>query len=238
MRIIAHRGASAYEPENTFRAFDLALTQGADWIELDVRLTADGHPVILHPADLEATTNGCGPVSGAALQQVRRLDAGSGERVPMLDEVVEHLGDRCGLYVELKAPGSPAALAEVLRRHRSLLQIVACSFSLDLVREVGELLPEVPTAWLSGNTEENLAPLARQVGADMVHLCWEAAGPRPDLLVTDALLAHYRDQGLEVVLWHEERPELLAGLLRMPVWGVCTNTPDVAYRLRQPSRSG
>ncbi len=106
------------------------------------------------------------------------------------------------------------------------------------MREAGSLLPGVPTAWLSGNSKADLAPSALQAGAAMVHLCWESEGPDPDRLVTSALLEHYRTAGLEVVLWHEERPEVLGALLRLPVWGVCTNAPDVAYRLRQATGAG
>jgi len=238
LRIIAHRGASAYEPENTLRAFERAIAQGADWIELDVQLTKDGWPVVLHAADLAATTSGRGLVSATSLAELRRLDAGLGEQVPTLDEVVEGFGGRCGLYVELKAPGSAAALAGVLRRHSRAADLVACSFSLDLVREAATLLPSVPAAWLSANTEVDLAPDALRAGAQMVHLCWESRGPRPDHLVTDELLAHYHGAGLEVVLWHEERPDVLDVLLGLPAWGVCTNTPDVAVRLRKADRSG
>jgi len=237
LRIIAHRGASAYEPENTLRSFERAVAQGADWIELDVRLTADGHPVVLHSSDLAATTDGRGLVEETSLAALRLLDAGAGERVPTLDEVLEHFARRCGLYVELKAPGAPYALALALRRHSSVPALVTCSFDTDLVREAVALLPGVPSAWLSGHTGIDLAPEALQAGASLVHLCWQSEGTRPDRLVTKELLEHYPRAGLGVVLWHEERPAVLAALLRLPVWGVCTNTPDVAVRLRAVGRS-
>ncbi|MCL7455038.1 MAG: hypothetical protein M8467_18535, partial [Anaerolineae bacterium] len=86
---IAHRGASAYEPENTLRAFERAIQMGATMLELDVHLSRDGYPVVLHDPDLSRTTGGTGQVSEWNLAELRRLDAGQGERVPTLAEVVD-----------------------------------------------------------------------------------------------------------------------------------------------------
>lgn len=95
MLVIGHRGASIEAPENTMAAFTRALDLGADGIEFDVQLTADGHAVVLHDAVLDRTTNGSGPVFDVDLDEVRALDAGSwfgpdfvGERVPLLDDVL------------------------------------------------------------------------------------------------------------------------------------------------------
>lgn len=95
MQVIGHRGASAEAPENTMAAFTRALELGADGFEFDVQLTSDGHPVVIHDAMLERTTNGTGPVFEATLEEIRRLDAGSwfdpafaNSRVPRLDEVL------------------------------------------------------------------------------------------------------------------------------------------------------
>src|SRR5919206_2235221 len=95
VQILAHRGASAYAPENTFAAFKLAVEQRADWLELDVQQTSDGKLVVFHDLRLERTTNGHGALRDLTLDQVRQLDAGSwfdpkfaGERVPTFEEVV------------------------------------------------------------------------------------------------------------------------------------------------------
>jgi len=95
MQVIGHRGASAEAPENTMAAFTRSLELGADGFEFDVQLTSDGHPVVIHDAMLERTTNGSGPVFEASLEQIRSLDAGSwfnpvfaGSQVSLLDEVL------------------------------------------------------------------------------------------------------------------------------------------------------
>ncbi len=86
---IAHRGASAYEPENTLRAFERAIEMGATMMELDVHLSRDGQPVVIHDPDLSRTTDGTGRVGDLTLEQIQRLDAGLGEHIPTLAEVID-----------------------------------------------------------------------------------------------------------------------------------------------------
>src|SRR5215217_9518705 len=95
VQVLAHRGASAYAPENTLAAFRIAIEQRADWLELDVQQTSDGHLVVFHDLRVDDRTNGRGPLRDMTLAQVRALDAGSkfspefaGEPVPTFDEVV------------------------------------------------------------------------------------------------------------------------------------------------------
>lgn len=108
--IFAHRGASAYAPENTLAAFRLAQTSQADGIELDVRLSADHQIIVMHDEDVARTTNGQGKVQQLTLEELRRLDAGQGERIPTLSEVLELTGDQMMLNIELKGSKNTAAL--------------------------------------------------------------------------------------------------------------------------------
>lgn len=108
-RVVSHRGANYFAPENTFFSADLALEQGADYIELDVRESADGVLYVIHDETLDRTTNGTGPVGHALSREIDMLDAGSwfderykGAMVPRLDDYLEHLRGRAGVYIELK----------------------------------------------------------------------------------------------------------------------------------------
>jgi len=92
MKIIAHRGASAHAPENTLTAFQLALDQGADGIELDVMLSKDGQLVVIHDETVDRTTNGTGKVAEMDLVELKVLDAGQGESLPTLPEVFDRFG--------------------------------------------------------------------------------------------------------------------------------------------------
>ena len=119
--IFAHRGASAHAPENTIAAFELALAQQADAIELDVKLSSDGYVVVHHDDTVDRTTNGNGRIKDLSLAQLRSLDAGSffaekfrGEKIPTLEDVFEAVGKRTFINVELtnskKAANEPEQL--------------------------------------------------------------------------------------------------------------------------------
>ena len=112
--IFAHRGASAYAPENTLAAFELAVRQGANAIELDLKLTADGHVVVIHDLTVDRTTDGSGRVGDLPLAAIQELDAGyhfdqtfSGERIPTLEQVLEALYKKTLINIEIANYGSP-----------------------------------------------------------------------------------------------------------------------------------
>ena len=127
--IFAHRGASSYAPENTLAAFELALRQGADAIELDAKLTADGQVVVIHDQTVDRTTAQKGNVHDFTLEQLQKMDAGShfdiafrGEPIPSLEQVFETLGQHLYINVELTNYASindalPEKVAELVKRH-------------------------------------------------------------------------------------------------------------------------
>ncbi|MEM2795626.1 MAG: glycerophosphodiester phosphodiesterase family protein, partial [Thermofilaceae archaeon] len=100
--IVAHRGASGYEPENTLRSVRKALEMGVDAVEVDVRLSRDGVPVVIHDETVDRTTNGSGRVSDMTLKELKRLDAGAGEQIPLLEEVLEVVKGHAPLFAEIK----------------------------------------------------------------------------------------------------------------------------------------
>jgi glycerophosphoryl diester phosphodiesterase len=226
---IAHRGASAYEPENTERAFDRAIEMGATMLELDVHLTCDGHLVVIHDEDLSRTTDGTGRVTELSLEQVKHLDAGLGERVPTLNEVIELARDRAELYIELKGQRTPEPVVKVLQEMRFTAQVVVGSFYPRLPRRVKFLDPTIRTSVLIGAQyrEVDYIEWASAIEADYVHPCWERASPTPHKLLTPAMIAVIRQRGLGIILWHEERQSELCELVKLDVDGICTNTPDV-----------
>jgi glycerophosphoryl diester phosphodiesterase len=226
---IAHRGASAYEPENTLRAFERAIEMGATMMELDVHLSRDGHPVVIHDADLSRTTNGTGRVGDLRLDEIRRLDAGLGERVPTLAQVIDLVRGRAQLYIELKGQQTPTAVVETLRAMDFVDQAIAGSFYPWLPQKVKFLEPAVRTSVLIAKRDQHAdyVQWALAIEADYVHPCWEHGSPTPHKLLTPDLIADIRGHGLGIILWHEERPEELRELVKLDIDGICTNTPDV-----------
>jgi glycerophosphoryl diester phosphodiesterase len=227
---VAHRGASAYEPENTLRAFRRAIELGADMSELDAHLSKDGHVMIMHNPTVEKTTNGTGAIKDMTLAELKALDAGKGERIPTLQEVIDLVQGRNGLYIELKGEGTPGPVVDILRRNKftGRRQVIVGSFLPWLVQETRELAPEIATSLLVGPvySAEDLIAMTRAARADYVHLCWENRAPQPHTLLTTELLKSLREAGLGIVLWHEERASELAVLRTLDVDAICSNTPD------------
>jgi glycerophosphoryl diester phosphodiesterase len=159
--VVAHRGASAELPENTLAAFERAVVRGADAVEFDVRLTADGVPVVVHDPDLERTTDGVGPVVGVTLEELKGLRVDGVHEVPTLEEVLAALSGRIGLDVELKnIPGEPGFTADAeplvdatlaaLERAAFVGPVLVSSFNPAAIAHARRLVPEVPTGLLTG----------------------------------------------------------------------------------------
>ncbi|MBI5880201.1 MAG: glycerophosphodiester phosphodiesterase [Chloroflexi bacterium] len=240
-RIVAHRGASAVEPENTLRAYRRAIELGADMGEIDLHLSRDGHLVVMHGATVEQTTNGRGAIKDLTLAELKQLDAGRGERIPTLPEVIDLVRGRNGVYIELKGDGTPGPLVDCLRANKmsDAREVIVGSFQPALVRQTKELAPELIVSLLVGPVfpASDLIAMCRAARADMVHLCWEARAPQPHTLLTPDLLFALRAAGLGIVLWHEERDDELRALHTLDVDAICTNTPDKLFQLQHPDRT-
>ncbi|MGW3343657.1 glycerophosphodiester phosphodiesterase [Nonomuraea rubra] len=237
---IAHRGASAYAPENTIAAFELAATQGADLFELDVQETKDHELVLMHDTTLSRTTDaeqvfpGLSPwnVGDLTLDQIRELDAGSwlsgkydGERVPTLGEALREMsGSGLGLLLEIKAPeryaGIEARIAAELRRHPSWLapgKLVVQSFDWDSMRTFDRLLPEVPIGLLGTPSTGELPGLAEF--ADQIN--------PPYTTLTASYVRRVHALGLDVLTWTVDSPTAMRRMIGYKVDGIITNRPDV-----------
>lgn len=147
-KIVSHRGANTFAPENTFAAADLALEQGADYIELDVRESADGVLYVIHDETLDRTTNATGPVGHMLSSEIDTLDAGSwfGEKfkgavMPRLDAYLEHLRGRAGVYIELKYC-DPAKVVALVRDLGMVRDTFYFSFSEEMRRDLQMIAPE------------------------------------------------------------------------------------------------
>jgi glycerophosphoryl diester phosphodiesterase len=223
---IAHRGASSDEPENTMRAFRRALELGADALELDVHRSRDGHLVVIHDGRVDKTTNGRGAVAEMTLQELRALDAGRGERIPTLEEVVDEFAPRCVLCIELKGAGTEIPTADLVRRKHAVPRVIIASFDPEKVACVKDYAPEIETSVLTASWEEDFVALALRAKADCIHFCWERH-PSPHTLLTDDVLERAHAAGLRVLLWHEERPAEIRELVKKPIYGICSNAPEL-----------
>ncbi|MDH3456012.1 MAG: glycerophosphodiester phosphodiesterase family protein [Gemmatimonadota bacterium] len=228
--LVGHRGASAEYPENTTLAFDRALEQGVDALELDVRVTADGVPVVIHDPTVDRTTDGSGAVRSLVLDQLRQLDAGCGERIPTLDEVLGRY-PTTPMILEIKEVEVAADAIDVLRRHSATPRILVGSF------EHRALAPFTA------------AGFHRSASRRETVLCWAAARLRltfpgfkfeaftvPEqqgaLTVVDAAFLNVaRQAGRPVHVWTVDDPARARRLRAAGVSGIITNQPSKMHDL-------
>lgn len=219
---IAHRGASEHALENTLRAFRVAAELGADMWEIDVQLSADGQPVVSHDAGLTRIFGQEGEIAQLTLAQIRER----APDLPTLDEVIDLARELDqALYIEIKAMGAGRVAIERLQA-KTFTRAGLGSFK---VEEVADMVAAGCPYPLSVLVPVGADPfdMAERAGADIIHLCWERDGERPQDKVTPELLARAQAQGLGIVLWHEERMQILNDLLKLPNLGICTNQPEL-----------
>ena len=227
---IAHRGASAYEPENTLLAFERAIQMGATMLELDIHLSKDGHPIVIHDAEVSRTTNHKGQISNMTLKQIKKLDAGKGEQIPTLTEVVDLARDRVKLYIELKGQRTPGPVVDALISMAFVDQVIVSSYYPRLIKKAKFLDPTISTSMLitwHEEREDDFVERALAVPADYIHPCWENETPTPHKLLTPDTINKIRKHNLGLIVWQENRPTELQELVKLGPDGICTNTPDV-----------
>lgn len=221
--IIGHRGASADAPENTLTAFALALEQGADGVELDVQLSADGWPVVCHDFRVDRMTNGTGLVSQLTVAQLRELDAGEGEGIPTLDEVFELLGPGALYNVELKNwdwrdKGLETAVADRIQSHNLERQVLVSSFNpFALRRARRHLTRSTPLAMIRERGWLQYSYLLASGEADHPHSSF----------VNESYMAWARRHGYRVHVWTVDDPAEAQRLVQLGVHGLITNKPKL-----------
>lgn len=178
-----HRGNPAQHPENTMRSFRSAIDAGCDLIECDVHLSSDGRLVVIHDHTLERTTNGTGFVRDYTSSELRRLDAGEGEKIPLLQEVVELALGKVGLVIEIKQvpiqyPGLEDKLVAMLRQLGAVHECAVISFHHPSIHLLREMEPELQLGVLEGARPMHPAKVMREAGADVYSPHWGATDPQ------------------------------------------------------------
>ena len=171
---IAHRGASGHKPENTVAAFSKALEIGVDIIELDTRVCKSGELVVFHDMTLERTTNGNGLVADTPFKELKKLDAGGGEQIPTLKEVIDLVNKRAVLNIEIKGRGVAEQLATTLKDYlnkgypRELF--IVTSFDRKEFHKFSLINPGVLLSILVGRDILDLPIRAKKYGAHSIHI--------------------------------------------------------------------
>lgn len=223
--ITAHRGSSLKAPENSLRAVELAVADGADYVEVDVRLTADGEVVLLHDRDLRRTLGVHRRIRDITLQELRRLEATTDtvEPIPTLDDALDAVRGRAGLYVEIKALArDPELVSAVIGRLRQRAEVdttVVASTLPAVVRDVAEMEPRLKTTLF-----------ARYVIGGHYRSVIDALGLHHSQISPPAVSAARR-HGYELHTWTVNDPDTMSRLIDAGVDNIITDRPDVLAQL-------
>jgi len=232
---VAHRGASTQYPENTLLAFRKAIEQGVDALEIDIHRTADDELVVLHDSTLERTTNGRGNVCDHNLQEIRQLDAGQDEKVPLLTEVIQLAREsQIRLCVEIKGATETEELAiaegviRTLEATDFLSQTIVTSFSAKALLRAKTLNPEVSTMLDPAPQDGSLTP--RQICAQVLRAGANCLSYDFRFL-TPAIVRECQLSGLALWPWDPDDPEDIQQVLKLNIDGIMTNRPDMLNKV-------
>jgi glycerophosphoryl diester phosphodiesterase len=225
--VVAHRGASIEQPENTIEAFEAAIDAGADAVEFDVRMTADGHAVVMHDPDVSRTTDGTGLVSEMTLEEIRKL------AVPTLEETLRCLSGRVAADIEIKnLPGEPGFTPEREAAVEATIdaldavsfpgQVIVSSFSPASIAHSRALRPDVPTGLLTEYEIDAEEALAR--AASHGHT-WVLPFVLKVLEASDGFAGRVHAGGALLGVWIADDPETARRLFELGVDAVATNDP-------------
>jgi glycerophosphoryl diester phosphodiesterase len=214
---IGHRGVMGVEPENTLRSFVAAEQAGLDVVELDLHLSKDGRLVVMHDADVDRTTDGTGPIARKTLAELRALDAGQGERVPVFEEVLDAVS--VPLQAEIKDVAAARTLAEVMRRRDLAGRVEVISFHAEAIMEVARLVPGVRTALVAQYYGPEVVERAVEAGA--ATLCLDINR------ITLEIVRLAREAGLRVFAWVVNTQDHLRLVRALGLDGATTDRPEI-----------
>ncbi len=235
--VCAHRGRSGVAPENTMAAFEAAIEVGADFLELDVRRTADGEIVCIHDAKVDRTADGAGAVAEMTLDAIRALDAGSwkdaeyaGERIPILSEVLARIAPRLVVDIEIKDRGIADQVVEIIRAADAVRRVTVVSFEPGDLRAAKDAEPGLACGLITmgpaAETPEEMGALISSVlecGANFVSCVHQKT--------TEALVRECRLAGLAIMAWTGDEPEDIRRMIDLQVDAVVSNYPERALSL-------
>lgn len=214
MQIIAHRGASFFEPENTLGAIKRAMEMDADFVEIDVRMSKDKELIVMHDADVNRTTNGKGFVKDQTLQELKKLDAGHGETISTLDEVIKLVKNKIRLIIEIKEPGTEKSVLEKLSKN-NLENTILTSFYHESIKNAKELNPQVNAGIIFTCQPVNVSQMTFNAHADIIF-------PGHKYMNIE-MVKKVKKQGIIVYPWTIDDPEIFKKFVKMGVDGIVTN---------------
>jgi len=215
---IGHRGAKAYEPENTLRSFKKALDLGANAIEIDARLTKDGELVCLHDKKLERTTNGKGLVNERTLKEIKKLDAGKGEKVPTVEEALRFIDKKAKVLIDLRNDEAVDKVLKILKKTGLIEKTILISSKADILKHVKEIEPNIETGmWYVKH--QNPLKTALEIKLNYLKPIWFSCHSE--------IIKKAHENGIKVLTWVVNEKSKVQELVKKGVDGIVTDKPDI-----------
>jgi len=235
--IHAHRGASAYRPENTLEAFSLAIKQGADCLEMDVHLTKDGEIVVTHDERLDRVSNGTGHINDYTLEELKSYNFGKlfpdmKCQIPTLTEVFSLVKTtETSLNIEVKGferlyHELPQKLVTLAKKYDMENRIIYSSFNHYYLQQIKSIEPSAKIGLLYELGLVDPWVYAKYLNADAIHPHYAIITALPETV------KHCHDNGIKVNVWTVDDPNVIKLMLKCAVDGIITNKPDIALTCR------
>ena len=228
--LIGHRGVMELRPENTLSSFKEALRYPyISMVELDVYRLPSGELVVIHDNKLDRTTNGKGYVMKKSFSYIRSLDAGEGEKIPTLEEVLDLIDKKVVVNIELKGSGTAQGVAETLERYIEngwkIQNFIVSSFYPTELKKIKELMPDINIGIILDKSHKGYAKLAEKMEVFSIH-------PKVEL-VTKKFLDDAHKHGFKVFAWMLKSPEKIRKMEKLGVDGIFVNNPEFAWNVLQ-----
>ncbi|MGE8340035.1 MAG: glycerophosphodiester phosphodiesterase [Flavobacterium sp.] len=220
---IAHRGAKAYEPENTLQAFQKALDLNSDGIELDVHLSADGHVIVIHDETIDRTTDGKGLVNDFTLDELKSFLIDGKYQISTLNEVFDLVDKKCFINIELKGLGTASRVVPlieeyILEKDWKYEHFIISSFDWNMLEETSNLNPNIPIGILTEENLETALAFAEKIKAKAIH---------PDFnLLNEENVRQIQEKGFLVLPWTVNTTEDIEKVKSYKVNGIISDNPD------------
>ena len=225
MILTGHRGAAKLEPENTLLSIQKAIDLGVDQIEIDVHLTHDQHLVVIHDTTVDRTTDGQGAIADFTLAEVKQLDAGKGERIPTLQEVMDIVRGKVILQIELKGPDTAEPVLLTVRQNSMENEVLLTSFVHDRLREAHRLNPNLRLGALWADPPPDACEQAIDMGAEAIHI--------QHLNIDTQLVQKAHAHGLQIRAWNPDTVEEIQRVVDLGVDAIGSNRPDLLIAIGQ-----
>ena len=219
MILTGHRGAAKLEPENTLLSIQKAIDLDVDQIEIDVHLTRDQHLVVIHDTTVDRTTDGQGAIADFTLAEIKQLDAGKGERIPTLQEVIDLVRGKVVLQIELKGPDTAEPVIQAVKQNDLENGVLLTSFVHERLREARRLNPTLRLGALWGDPPPDACEQAIDIGAEAIHI--------QHLNINPELVQKAHAHGLKIRAWNPDTVEEIQRVVDLGVDAIGSNRPDL-----------